>query len=216
MLRPGPLTLESLDDVDRILGQLTLIGSVEADLQAEFARKEQALKDELKAQMLVEMGDETWSFQDYREKATAALELYAEAHRAEILADVSGKTRKFTHGTISYRDAKPVLVDLDGKKKTTKTKFLTVVKDFGKEGVVAAIATWLAGFVVNKKVTAAEIYRVDVDVDRVRVLALALEKKLSPAWLKSRNLKVQTGGEVISIEPAAQLVQSETTQRAAA
>lgn len=215
MLRPGPLTIASLDDVDRILGQLTLIGSVERDHQAEFARREQALKDELKEQMLVEMGAETWSFADYREKATEAIRLYAEAHRAELLAGVDGKTRKFTHGTISYRDAKPTLVDLDGKAKTTQAKLLVAVKEFGKEGVVAAIGRWLAGFRVNKDVAADEIYRVKVEVDRVRVLALALEKKLTPAWLKSRNLAVRTGGEVIAIEPAEQLVQSETTERKA-
>lgn len=216
MLRPGPPTVESLDDIDRLLGQLTLIGSLERDQQAELDRAVAELKARIKEEQLVEVGSETWSYADWRDKAVEAIRLYAETHRDEVLAGVDGKTRHFANGTISYRAQPPRLVDIDGRKATTEAKFLTAIKGLGAGGLAGAVLRWLAQFTVNEEVAADRLYRVEVKPDRKAVLQLAREKKLTAAWLKARNLKVETGGEDVSIEPAEQLVRSETTQRRAA
>lgn len=215
MLRPGPAACESLDDVDRLLGQLTLIGSLERDDAAELDRETAALKRSIQERQLVEVGKETLTYQDYRDRAVEAIRLYCESHRDEILAGEKGKTRRFTHGEVAFRKLPTKLIDLDGQAATTKARLLTAVKGVGKDGLVAAVCRWLRQFVVAPDVAADLVYRVEISPDRRSILELAQDGRLKPSWLKRFNLGLQDGGETIDVRPAEQLVQSEPTRRAA-
>lgn len=214
---PAP-AVASLDDFDRLLGHLALVGAAERQDQAELEQELQPIRDRFKARQLVEVGADTLTYEDYRAKAKAALVAYATEKRTELLEGVDGQTRQFTNGTVSYRALAPALEDVDGQPKTTAEKLLAKVRGCGKEGLVAAIAKWIAGFKLDKPgmVTAADVFRVKVEVDRVALLKLVKAKKFTPKWLAGVNLKLATDRVAIDIEPAAALVKSERTAGAEA
>ncbi len=198
-LRLPTLTVETEKDLDQALLSLQLMAFREADDKGELQQRTAALALEIQSGQVVEVGRKRFTFKEYREALVEQAKLYVEANR-ETVFDGKTKTRKFTHGEISSKKQPATLVDIDGNKETTLSRLLLGSKAFGVKGLLFKVLESLATFSINKSVTARDLFKVEFKPDRTRILALAKTELLSAEWLEAVNLKVQDGGEVVSLK----------------
>lgn len=209
-----PVDLRTDEDLDQALRRLASIDARTKGDAAELKQRVDAITAEIQGRAFVTVGREVVPVADYRSKLEEAAAQYVEANRFRLFAGKKGKTRRFTFGEVGFRKERAKLVDVDGSKDTTEAKLLFASDTFGVGGLLVRLLGVLAKLKVNAKVSAKDLFKVKLDVDRTRILALAAEKALSAEWLAERNLRVDEGGDVVFVKPDGAFLASES--RAAA
>jgi phage host-nuclease inhibitor protein Gam len=198
------------EDIDVALRQLVEIHALEDADQAEYDLQVAQIRADIQARQIVQIGREKMTFADYRSKVEEQIRAYCEPRQAELLADGKTKSRKFTHGEIGWRKSPAKLVDIDGNAATTTAKLMVCSRQFGTGGLLNKVRGILAELAISAAVAAADLFKVEIKLDRTAALKLAQVGKLKPEWLEKHNLRVDEGSETFSIKPSDAVVKTES------
>ena len=100
----------SLQDVGVGFEELHWLDSAEETVTAADDQQIRLIKAESQKQLLVKVDGREVTFADRRKALLEAMQIWADDNREIVLADSGGKTRKFTHGELSWKK-QPLRID---------------------------------------------------------------------------------------------------------
>lgn len=196
--RVSPPTVETLEDLDAALLELQRLDGDDAADAAELRALTAEIEAGIAAKRFVRIGSAKVPAADYRTQLVDAALAYVEPRKAELLAGGKGKTRQLRNGSIAWRKRPASLVDLDGQASTTLARFQLAA--FGTVGFLAAALGWLVRFTIAG-VAADQVLKLELKVDRRKLLALAESGKADADWLAAHNLRLETEAEDVVLKP---------------
>ena len=188
----GPIATEA--ELDQALAELAWLDTTRAEAEAVLARQVEQLEMETQQRLRVRVGRSVVGFTDRQTDLRAAVEAYATEHREQLLAGGKGKTRKLTHGQISW-SAKPAAVAFaDG---ATEDQVAAAIET--QTGILARLLR-LLGRLKLRGLPLTRWLRVKPALDRQQILAAFKAGELTADDLAAVHLQVIQPADGLSVK----------------
>lgn len=197
------------DDADLAMRELAWIENRRAEIETAVKQQVDLVKNEAQKMMAITVDGERVPFVARIGALVMALEEWARDRRDEILAESKKKSREFTYATLQYRQP-PVKLeyceDYDGA-----AVMALVDEASGDEGgLMEWLTRRLTRLKLTEKLTAADVLRVEIRLDKSGLLALYKDGSLTDEDLAEVGLCVETPEEKVTVKAKPVLVQSES------
>lgn len=206
--------IESPDDIGRAFEELAWMKSIEETAKAVCDQRIQLAKKDVEKKCVTTIEDTKVTFADRRRALENAILDWSDAHREIVLAD-GGKTRKFTHGQVSFKNSTPKLGLADG----TKPEDVLAIADKKcphKDGLLAWLQMQLASIQLTQNVSAAILCNVKLTLDKQALWAAFKSGLVSEKELNKLGLVVEKAEEFVGLKVTEYTVESESRETAAA
>ncbi len=202
-----PPTVESLDDVDRGLEELSYLAAVANTVKADCDREIGRIKTAAERKMQTKVGGEIVPLMIRLEAIDTALREWCAANREIVLAD-GAKTRKFSHGMVSWTKG-AMKLEFAGKK--TADDVMAKIDELAGVNLLSLLLDRLEciTLVAGTKITAALVCNVKLTLNRSAILQSLKTKQISADDLKALHLRVPKPQDRQNIKPAEYTVQNE-------
>ncbi len=208
----------SMADVETGLGEMAWIDSsvktgesiLENQTQlarAEFLTKVAAAQKSFNERVSVQIGRKRQSIVERRDVLHSGLEAFCSVNRALLLAEERGKTRRFTSGTIAWRESTPMLESLPVKKRPSVAAYLAKL--------VEGFAESLLRLFERRELFGVKLFRLvryKLEWRKVEMLQLAKDGEITAEQLKSIGWKYKKPVDELHIEPSSEFVRAESEE----
>ena len=208
---PAEPVIGSDADVDTGLAELGYYAAAEKRLKAEADAKIARIIEQFDASLVVTIDGKPVAFADRRRAVEAAIERYATAHRERLTAD-GGKTVRFNHGTIAWRQTPPRF-DYADPKQRKQAVLARLDKLVGLFAAVASLLERIAVFGAGRdRCRLGDIITLKPDVSLTAIKAAHEKGRLSKADARKIGLVYVERGEAFQIKPNDQPLESHSAQ----
>lgn len=187
-------------DVDRILLELAWLEDVEKRADLDCKTDIDFAKTTCDARKVVDVDGERVPIGERRQALEAAALEYCDAHFAELLDGVRGKTCKLTHGKVSWKKSRAALGLTDG---TEEDDVVGIVDEYANHeaGLAGNLLRHLQKIKITDKLTAAMLCKVSVKLDRTAVWKAYQAGAINAEDLQAVLLLVVPGEEYVHLAP---------------
>lgn len=191
-VKPGrPIASEA--ELDAALAEMAWIDA-QGRLEQELLRQQiDRLESAVQQRMRLRVGRQIVGFAERRSDLQSAVHSYANEHREQLLAG-GGKTRKLTHGTISWKAAPQVLTFAGGKSADDVAAAIDECT-----GILGALLR-LLGRLKLFGLPLVRFLRCKPALDRQQILAAAKAGELSADDLAAIHLQLQQPADTLTVK----------------
>lgn len=210
---PREAACGSADDVGRALQELAWLRSRKKTAEASTAQAIRLLKERTLKTLQTEIDGETVSFADREEALLAAVEVYAEEHRGELLAETGLKSREFAFGKLSWRQ-QPARLQYAAEENGEQATLAFIEAAVPRESkLVQLLARYLAKFsFAGFKLD--ELLTIKLTFNFAAIRACWTAGKLNSSQIDQLGLKVSGSDDKLSIDVGEWTVIQETSEAA--
>lgn len=190
------MEIRSEDDVDKALAEMGRLKGVLSTIQNSCNAEVEVVKRKFQNEAICEDGAETVTIPEQLQRLEKAIAVYCEAHKGELIPDPKkSKTKTFTHGKVSWAEAKRAVVDdpAEAASEVRKTLLNTVI---------TAVISVFSQLLAVAGLGADRLFNFDVTYNRNSILDLYKKKQITDKDLSELGLKVKGGEDELSIKPA--------------
>lgn len=186
--------IQSEADVDAAFAEIVRLSAIQAALDAQCDTETTRVREHYASEAICEVGPETVKISNRVLALKGQIEAYCEAHKSELIPNPKKcKTKKFTHGSVSWAEAKKAVIDMPGEEAENVRKglFNTVIT-----AVISLFQAMTCGITWDR------VWNVQLSYNRDSILDLHKTGQLKDADLESLGLKIVGGEDKISVKPA--------------
>ncbi len=201
---PEPLAIQTVEQLDAALRELSELASIEGQLKEACEKRIAQIKDDFQKRMICTI-EESSGFKiaipipERRKTLTEEITQFCQARQAELLKDQKGKTRKLTHGSVSWKQVPKSIEPLDGEQTVWGLHVATMV---------TACLKVLAKLKLIGEHFAKALIRIDINIDKPAVLKLLSNSEISEAELQQLGFKVCGGNEKFDFKTTKTVVEN--------
>lgn len=197
-------------DLCLAMSESAWIETRQAELEAECNRQVEAIKTKFQSRMrLAVEGKWDCSFDDRQAVLLQAIECYCNEHQAELVTG-KGRSRKFTHGTVSWKKTPEGVSIAEGCKPADLVAEFVVAHDL-RPRLYQLLESICVGDEEGKLAprSAADFFEVDLKLSLTRAELEVKAGRLTPEHLDLVGLAWDKGADKFTFKPSKQVVRTE-------
>lgn len=203
--------IDGYDDIDAALEELAYLKSRRETREKAVQNEIERLKSEAAKDLTVKIGRHEMPIAEREADLREIVETYCRTNREPLLVEWGGKSRKFTHGSVQFREAPEGLKFLEGE---NEASVLSKIEKRAEEtkGILGRLWDVLKTWHLFRAVSAATFVEIKLSLAKSKIYNAAKQREIEPEELAALGLAVGRNQDSFSITLNEYLVQREVQE----
>lgn len=203
--------IDGYDDLDAAIEELAFLKSRRETREKALEQQVALLKSEAAKDLTVKVGRHEMPIAEREADVREVVETYCRQNRGQLLEEWGGKSRKFTHGEISFREQPEGVKFLDGE---NEASVIAKIEQRAEEtkGILGRIWDVLKAWHLFRNVPVSVFVEPKLFLAKSRILASYRQREIEREDLESVGLVVNRGPDSLTIKINEYLVQREVQE----